>query len=520
MCAQSPTPDRGPDFTQGVSVHTLTDNVPFAGHVGDKDVLLIRQGGVVFALGAHCTHYGAPLRQGLVARQTIRCPWHHAAFRLHDGGAESPPALAPIACYDVEKRGDTVFVKGAIKKPMAKQLSAEVTHEHVVIVGGGAAGDSAAATLRQEGYTKRITVIADEATVFYDRPPLSKDFLASGTDPKAIALRSPEFYREQDITLQLGTRVASLAAQQQTCTLADGKTVKFDRIILATGATPVRPNIPGSDLPHVHTLRSLEDARRLQAAAPPKGRAVLVGAGFIGLEAAAALTKRGLNVAVVAPQAVPLERVMGRDMGLFIQRLHESRGVVFHLDNSVLAIDKTHVTLKDGSRLQADVVIMGVGVAPNVALAESAGLHVDNGVVCNPFLRTSHPNVYAAGDIVSFIDPVGGERVRIEHWATAQKQGQIAARNVLARHERYHTVPFFWTRHYETSVAYVGHAERPERTQVFGDVAAGKGAVAFFTHGTITAVATVGLPQVSLLCERGLEEQDTAQVKRALAAVG
>ena len=162
---------------------------------------------------------------------------------------------------------------------------------------------------------------------------------------------------------------------------------------------------------------------------------------------------------------------------------------------------------------------MGLGVRPNVALAEAAGLHVDNGVVCNPYLRTSHPNVYAAGDIVSFIDPVGGGRVRIEHWSTAQKQGQIAARNVLARHERYTTVPFFWTRHYETSVAYVGHAERPERTQVFGDVAAGKGAVAFFTHGTITAVATVGLPKVSLLCERGLEEHDMAQIKGALAAV-
>lgn len=519
MSAQTPTPDRGPDLTQGVSVHTLTDNVPFAGHVGGKDVLLIRQGGSIFALGAHCTHYGAPLRQGIVARQTIRCPWHHAAFRLHDGGAETPPALAPVACYEVEKRGDNVFVNGSVKKPVHKKLSSDVTHEHVLIVGGGAAGDSAAAALRQEGYSKRITVIADEARVFYDRPPLSKDFLASGTDPNAIALRPANFYRDNEINLQVGTRVTSLAPQEQTCTLADGKTVTFDRIILATGATPVRPNIPGSDLPHVHTLRSLEDARKLQTVAAPKGRAVLVGAGFIGLEAAAALTKRGLSVHVVAPQAVPLERVMGRDMGLYIQRLHASRGVVFHLDNSVLAIEKSHVVLKDGSRLQADVVLLGVGVKPNTELASAAGLHVDNGVVCNPYLRTSHPNVYAAGDIVSFIDPVGGERVRIEHWATAQKQGQIAARNVLAKHERYNTIPFFWTRHYETSVAYVGHAEHPERTQVFGNVAEGKGAVAFFTHGTITAVATVGLPQVSLQCERGLEENDTALVKRALATI-
>ena len=302
-------------------------------------------------------------------------------------------------------------------------------------------------------------MISEEPDAFYDRPTLSKDFLARGTDPTAIALRPANFYRDHNIALRLATRVTRITPNEHTCTLADGSTLPFDRLILATGASPIRLTIPGAQQPNVHLLRSLGDARALQAAAPRGARAVVVGASFIALEAAAALATRGLEVHVVGPDALPLERVLGRDLGAFVQRMHESHGVRFHLQNGCTAIEETSVVLQDGTRLTADVVLMGVGVKPNLELAQQAGLRVENGVVCTPYLRTSHPDIYAAGDIVSFNNPVSGDRARIEHWSTAQKQGQVAARNILGRHERYTTVPFFWTRHYDTSIAYVGHGQ-------------------------------------------------------------
>jgi NADPH-dependent 2,4-dienoyl-CoA reductase/sulfur reductase-like enzyme len=283
----------------------------------------------------------------------------------------------------------------------------------------------------------------------------------------------------------------------------------FDKLVLATGAEPIRLDIPGASAPHVHVLRSLGDACAIIANAKEARRAVVVGASFIGLEAAASLRARELEVHVVAPERRPMERILGREFGDFIRELHEEHGVVFHLEETATAIDGQKVKLKGGTTLFADLVVVGIGVRPRTRLAEQAGLAIDRGVVVNEYLETSAPGIYAAGDIARWPDPHSGEKLRIEHWVVAERQGQTVARNILGRRERFADVPFFWSQHYDLPINYVGHAENWDELEIEGDIKARDCLVRYRRDGKLLAVASIYRDVDSLKEELAMERRVT-----------
>ncbi len=494
----------GPDFTKGVPLSAIADGAMLAGHARGEPALLARRGDELFAIGAVCTHYGAPLAEGLLVGDTVRCQWHHACFSLRTGEAIRAPALDAVSRWRVEQRDGMAYVGEALKRVVPP---ARATPGAVLIVGGGAAGNAAAEMLRQEGYSGRITMLSADEALPCDRPKLSKDYLAGVADEPATLLRSPGFYREHDIDLKLGTRVAAIDTASRHVQLADGSRHGYDALLLATGAEPVQLNIPGADLPHVHYLRTVADSRALVAKALTSKRAVVIGASFIGLEVAASLRARNLDVHVVAPDAVPMERILGPEAGHFIRKLHEDHGVTFHLGTTATAIDAQGVTLKDGARLDADLVIVGIGVRPAIALAEQAGLAADRGVSVDAFLETSVPGIFAAGDIARWPDPLSGERIRVEHWVVAERQGQTAARNILGRRERFDAVPFFWTIQYDFGLGYIGHAEHFDTAEIAGSLQANDCAITYRQAGRKLAVAIVQRNLDGLRAEVELERR-------------
>jgi apoptosis-inducing factor 3 len=265
--------------------------------------------------------------------------------------------------------------------------------------------------------------------------------------------------------------------------------------------------MPGGDLPHVHYLRSLVDSRSIIQAAKNAKRAVVIGSSFIGLEVAASLRARNIDVHVVAPDKIPLERILGEYLGKYVRSLHEEKGVTFHLEHTVKRVETDHVVLDDGARIEADLVVIGVGVRPRLDLAESAGLARERGVAVNEFLETSAPGVYAAGDIARWPDPHSGEQIRVEHWVVAQRQGQTAARNILGARQRFDYVPFFWSAHYDVSFNYVGHAEKWDRTEVDGDATKHDVAVRLMRGEQLLALVTLFRDQQSLETELEMEKR-------------
>ncbi|HET6345053.1 MAG TPA: FAD-dependent oxidoreductase, partial [Myxococcota bacterium] len=350
-----------------------------------------------------------------------------------------------------------------------------------------------------------------------DRPNLSKDYLA-GQAPEAWLPLAPEaFYSERSITLRLGARVDRLDGDTRTLHLADGSTHAFDALLLATGADPIRPAIPGADLPHVHLLRSLSDCRRIMAACGPGRRAVVVGASFIGMETAAALQVRGVEVHVVAPDAVPFERSLGAALGERLQRAHEAKGTTFHLGQRPASIDVQAVTLTDGTKLPADLVVVGIGVRPNTTLAQSLGVAIDRGIVVDPYLETTVPGVFAAGDNAAWLDLRTQTHHHAEHWVVAQRQGQTAALNILGERRPFDAVPFFWTVQHDVAVQYVGYSLPWDRFELRGEPADNDCAVAYYRGATLVAVATIGRPRVNLACEGALQRGDLSALHALLS---
>src|SRR6476469_590213 len=492
----------GPDLSAGIPAADLAEGAMLTGHIGDDEVLLVRQGGKLFALSAHCTHYHGPLADGLLAGETIRCPWHHAHFNLQTGEAIAAPALAPVTCWSVEERGGKIFVKDKKAQSAPGKTGA---NERVVIVGGGAAGFAAAEMLRRRGLVGSVSMLSNDDAAPVDRPNRSKDYLAGSAPEDWVPLRGDDWYAENKIDLKLKTDVAALDAKGKELTLGDGSKVKFDKLLLATGAEPVKLDIPGADKKHVHTLRSLADSRAIIAAAKSAKRAVVIGASFISLETAASLRARDIEVHVVAPEKRPLEKVFGAELGDFVRALHEEHGVKFHLENGVTAIGPGNVTLKIGGTLEADLVVIGVGVRPRLALAEKAGLAGDKGVTVDEYLETSTPGIYAAGDIARWPDPLTGERIRVEHWVVAERQGQTAALNMLGERKPYRAVPFFWSQHYDVPINYVGHASTWDRIEIDGDVGKRDCVLRYLKGGKVLAVASIYRDRDSLEAEATME---------------
>jgi NADPH-dependent 2,4-dienoyl-CoA reductase/sulfur reductase-like enzyme/nitrite reductase/ring-hydroxylating ferredoxin subunit len=501
----------GPDFRAGISLTELEPGKPLLGHADGSAVLMTRVGDEVFAVGATCTHYSGPLAEGLVVGDTVRCPWHHACFSLRNGEALRSPALNPLPSWTVKRDGDRITLGDKTERePLAPTypFRAKTTPKSVVVIGGGAAGSAAVEMLRRCDYKGSITVIDPDESAPYDRPNLSKDYLAGNAPEDWIPLRPPGFYERHGVRIVRAE--ASRIDTARRVVVAGKEEIAFDRLLLATGAQPIELPIPGSRLPSVHYLRSLADSRKIIKAIEGKRRAVVIGASFIGLEVAASLRAREIEVHVVAPETVPLERVLGTKLGEFIRSLHAEKGVQFHLGRKPASVTERGVALDDGSSIDADLVVFGVGVRPRLELAESAGLKVDRGVVVSTQLETSVPGIYAAGDIARFPDARTGEPIRIEHWVVAQRMGQAAARNMLGAGEAFTDAPFFWSAHYDAIVNYVGHAEKIETMVTDGSPENRDFAARFESaSGMLMALATIFRDQQSLEAEVAIERGES-----------
>ncbi|HJU23669.1 MAG TPA: FAD-dependent oxidoreductase, partial [Casimicrobiaceae bacterium] len=404
------------------------------------------------------------------------------------------------------QRDGKVYVRTKEERaPRVRVSPGSARPQRVVIVGGGAAGFAAAEMLRRQQYDGSIEILSDDAAAPVDRPNLSKDYLAGTAPEEWVPLRDASFYADQRIDLRLNCKVAAIDPGKREVIIADGSRVSYDRLLLATGAEPVRLPLPGMDLPHVHTLRTLADSRAIIAQCADARVAVVMGASFIGLEVAASLRTRHIDVHVVAPEKIPMERVLGARMGDFVRSLHEEHGVVFHLEDTATGIDAHDVKLESGGKLAADLVVVGVGVRPRLKLAQDMGLAIDRGVAVNEYLQTSAPDIYAAGDIARWPDPRSRAPIRVEHWVVAERQGQTAALNMLGARQRFDAVPFFWSQHYDVPINYVGHAESWDHIAIDGDIAKRDCVVRYERNGRALAVASIYRDRESLEAELAME---------------
>ena len=500
----------GPDLAAGVALDTLAGGALLRGHAFGEAILLSIQDGEAVAVGAICTHYSGPLDEGLQVGATVRCPWHHACFDLRTGMPLRAPALRPLPRYATAVAEGIVRVTGPRDPP--KPTPRRNAPRSIVIVGAGAAAAAAVETLRREGHDGPITLVSRDPGPPVDRPNLSKDYLAGTAPEEWMPLRDEASYAEMGVTLRTAEATA-LDTTARHLHLADGTRLAWDACVIASGSDPIRLSLPGADRPNVFVLRTLADSRAIIAAATAARRAVVLGASFIGLEVAASLRARGLDVVVVAPEATPLEKALGAEVGSYVRRVHEAKGVTFRLGLTAKTIEERAVVLSDGRRVDADLVVMGVGVRPNVALAEHAGLGTDNGILVDATLRTTAPGVFAAGDIARWPDPHTGRRQRIEHWVLAERQGETVARNLLGAEEKFAAVPFFWSIHHDVTIRYVGFPGG-ERADIDGDLDAGDAAIAYRTGDRTFAVATIGRDKVSLEAELLLEGDDHGRLRQ------
>jgi len=494
----------GPDFTKGVRADQISEGAMLVGHVGGQPVLIARSGGSLYAIDAECTHYHGPLAEGLIVGHTVRCPWHHACFSLKTGEAIAAPAFDPVGCWTVDQKGGQAFVR-AKKDVVARRKALARTPSRVVIIGGGAAGFAAAEMLRRQGFAGQVVLLSADSDPPYDRPNCSKDYLAGAAPKDWMPLRDAAFYKNEKIDIHVNTEVASFDAKAKTVSIKDGVTLVYDILILATGAEPRRPTVPGLSGPTVFVLRTLSDADALIAAADGAKQVAVVGASFIGLEVAGALKQRGLDVHVIAPETTPLDHVLGGVVGEWVRGVHEKKGVVFHLGRKVVGYADGKVAMDQGESVQADFVVVGVGVSPRVSLAEAAGLKTDNGVVTDDHLKTSADGVYAAGDIARYPDPISGELIRVEHWVHAARQGQYLARLILGEDRAFADPPYFWSSHYDKTVSYCGHAEAFDSAEIEGSVAKEDAAVRYMNAGQLLAIATLGRDLANLKAEEAFE---------------
>ena len=484
---------------------------------GTTPVLLARVDGTCYALAAHCTHYGAPLAEGYLSGDRIVCPWHHACFNARNGNLEEPPALDSLANYPVRIEGDSVFVDmpaGAEDRRTPEMVSPDpkVDARTFVIIGGGAAGYVAAQTLREDGFKGRIVMITPEDRKPYDRPNLSKDYLQGTAEPEWMPLRSDDFYSEHGIEVVQG-KVTNISNHKKELHLESGETLEFDKLLVATGGVPRTLNLPGSDLRNILVLRSFDSADEIIAAVENVQNVAVIGASFIGMEAAFSLTKRGKSVTVIAPDNVPFQKTLGPEIGGLFKKVHEENGVIFSLGSGVKGFEGegtvNKVRLESGESIDADVVIVGVGVRPATDFLEGFELHKDGGVIADQYLSIG-PDIHAAGDIAHFPDARTGESTRIEHWRTALQQGRVAAHNMAGKPTPFTQVPFFWTTQFDVTLNYVGHATGWDEIRYEGDLDS-KDFLAFYLRaGSVVAVAGMNRDRELDIWEEKFRTGDTS----------
>jgi len=490
----------GPDFARGIPLASVPATGVLAGRVGNDAVILARLDDGLHAIDGLCSHYSGPLGEGLRVGDEVRCPWHHACFSLRTGRARRAPAFATLGTWRVDVEGDQVFVREKVAGSRHPSTPA-TPREHIVIIGGGAAGFAAAERLRTLGHAGSITMLSADSDGPYDRPNLSKDYLAGTAPEDWIPLSSAKHYAKQKIDVRTASKVVAIHPLTHEVETREGERFVYDALLLATGAAPRPLRLPGFDRDNVFMLRSLADARAIIAACEGARSVALIGAGFIGLEAAGALRARGLDVHVVAPDKVPFEKALGAELGGFVQALHADKGVQFHLGEKPASFDGKALVLESGKRIDVGFVLVGTGVAPRTTLAEGAGMRIDNGVLVDPFLQTSLPDHYAAGDVAQF--PLGDEHVRIEHWVHAERMGQAAAANMLGAQQPFDDVPFFWTHHQGVEIRYSGHGQW-DSVRIDGDFQKQDFTARYYRGDTLVAAASVGRDRENLEIEQSL----------------
>ena len=446
-------------------VNDLEDGDMKEVEVGELKILLTRLDGAFHAIGGECAHYGGPLAEGVLSGMHVTCPWHQARFHVKTGEVTDPPALDSMARFETKVQGDKVILvlpekaTGTVPPAMIRRDD-QADSRLFVILGGGAAGNAAAQKLRQVGYQGRILLISQESRLPYDRTSLSKGYLAGDMEAESLPLRSETFFREADIELQLGYRVAQVNPGTKTIIFRYDETLTYDSLLLATGGQAKQLVVPGAGLPNVFTLRSADDCDHIMGAAAQASQAVVVGASFIGLETAAALKKRGLDVTVVGRGLIPFERTLGPEIGAMLQTIQEENGVSFKLGRKVTRLEGEErvqeVVLDNGERLPADLVLAGIGVHPATDYLREVPLNPDGSITVDKYLSVAD-GLYAAGDIARFPDWRTGEHIRIEHWQVAELHGFTAALNMSGQPTEFQGVPFFWTEQFEPYLYYVGH---------------------------------------------------------------
>jgi 3-phenylpropionate/trans-cinnamate dioxygenase ferredoxin reductase component len=392
------------------------------------------------------------------------------------------------------------------------------TSETFVIAGASLAGAKAAETLRSEGFDGRVVLIGTELERPYERPPLSKDYLRGESGREQVYVHEEGFYAEHEIELRLGVTVTHLDPSSRLLGLDDGDPLRYDRLLLTTGSEPRRLSIPGAELDGVHYLRSVGDSDALRERLDRGGSVVVVGAGWIGAEVAASARQRGLDVTIVEPQSVPLERALGAELGAVYRDIHADHGVRLLLETGVEAFEGgaavERVRTSDGQELACDFVVVGVGIEPRTQLASAAGLAVDDGVLVDEHLQSIVPGVFAAGDVANAWHPFYRERIRVEHWANALNQGPAAARNMLDRREPYDTIPYFYSDQYDVGMEYAGHASTSDRIVFRGDPASREFIAFWLVADRVVAGMNVNVWDVTDHIQRLIRERVSVDDRR------
>jgi NADPH-dependent 2,4-dienoyl-CoA reductase/sulfur reductase-like enzyme/nitrite reductase/ring-hydroxylating ferredoxin subunit len=463
--------------------------------IDGKPVLLVRRGDRISAIGATCPHAGANLAEGVLDGDRVICPWHKAAFCVETGRLLDPPAVDPVACYQVRRENGRVVVEG----PQASSSESDLPPDGrcFVIVGAGAAGAVAAQTLREVGFGGRIVMLDRENRVPYDRTVLSKYALSGEHGAEKSPLQTQDFYRAHGIE-RLTEEVTRVDPVARRIECASGAVFPYDAALVATGGAPSRPSLPGVGLANVFMLRSRADADAVLAQAERSRNAVILGAGFIGMEVAASLRERGLEVTVVAQEGAPFEKQLGAAIGHAFTALHEARGVKFRFHAKVHSLAGAEsvrgVMLEGGEEIAADLVVIGFGVRPVTGFLEGVPVAEDGGVAVDRNLRAAE-GLYVAGDIARFPLMGGGAPVRVEHWRVAQQHGRIAALNMAGIATPYDKVPVFWTIQYLKRLDYIGHCEQWDDIVIHGDLKKQDFLAYYVKAGRVAAAAGLGRDQ-------------------------
>ena len=467
--------------------------------INSEKILISRIDGKYYATGAFCTHYGAPLEEGVLSGDRIVCPWHHACFNAKTGDLKEPPARDALPHFDVTMEGDELFIELPEKvEPSREPQMAKFDHQKdkriFVILGAGAAGNAAAQSLRENGYTGRILMISYENRLPYDRPNLSKDYLKGEAEAEWMPLRSKEFYQDHGIELLLNKKVREVNVPSNLILLENQEKINYDKLLIVTGGIPRTLNIPGRDLKNIFTLRSYDDSDTIIKAAESASRIVIIGASFIGLETADSLRHRGLSVSVVAPENVPFGNIFGEQVGKMFLEAHRKNGVDFYLSQTVNKFEGKNsveaVILENGKTLEADMVIVGIGVRPATEMIKGINVNEDGSVSVDRNFRVNE-NVYAAGDIARFKYWRTGEDIRIEHWRVAEQMGRIAGANMAGKKQEYKGVPFFWTAQSGFNFRYLGYVRNWDDLIIDGDIQARKFIAYYIMNNMVHAVAGI-----------------------------